>query len=264
MIEQLEKRFGRYGIPGLIRYVVLFNALVYVLQLVAPGYTAALALLPELVWQGEIWRLFTWVFLPRTLSPLWIFFALLFLWFLGDMLESSWNSFRVTLFYVCGWFLTTLAVMILPGAGLGPGANLFLNLTVLFAVATLQPNYQIMFFFVIPLKLKWLGIISAIFPVLLFFGLPFGGKVALILSFANYLLFFGPPFVREWKAGRQAESRRARFQASLDGQDTVHRCAACGKTEVSHPEAEFRVSADGQEYCLEHLPEKQNGQRPNP
>jgi len=256
MIEKLEKRFGRFAIPGIIRYVVFFNALVYVLQLVAPGYTASLALLPELVWSGEVWRLFTWVFLPRTLSPIWIFFALLFLWFLGDMLESSWNSFRVTLFYVCGWFLTTLAAMLLPGAGLGPGANIFLNLTVLFAVATLQPNYQILFFFVIPLKLKWLGIISAIFPLLLFFSLPPGGKVALVLSFANYLLFFGPPFFREWKLSQQTQSRRARFEASMAESDTVHRCAECGITEVSNPDAEFRVSADGKEYCLQHLPEK--------
>lgn len=259
MIDSLEKKFGRFGVPGIIRYVVLFNALVYVLQLVAPGYTNSLALLPEMVWQGEVWRLFTWVFLPRTLSPIWIFFALLFLWFLGDMLEASWSSFRVTLFYVSGWFLTTLAAMILPGAGLGPGANLFLNLTVLFAVATLQPNYQILFFFVIPLKLKWLGIISAISPFLLFFTLPLGGKLALVLSFANYLLFFGPAFFGEWKQSRQNQSRRAKFQASLEEMETVHRCAACGKTEVSHPDAEFRVSSNGQEYCLDHLPEKQKG-----
>lgn len=256
MIDNLEKRFGWFAIPGLIRYVVLFNALVYVLQLVAPGYTASLALVPEAVWAGEVWRLFTWVFLPRTLSPIWIFFALLFLWFLGDMLDSCWNSFRVTLFYVCGWFLTTLAAMLLPGAGLGPGANLFLNLTVLFAVATLQPNYQILFFFVIPLKLKWLGIISAIFPLLLFFSLPIGGKVALVLSFANYLLFFGPAFFREWTMSQQTRSRRARFEASMAELDTVHRCTICGITEVSHPDAEFRVSADGKEYCLQHLPEK--------
>jgi membrane associated rhomboid family serine protease len=262
MIDQLEKRFGRYGIPGLIRYVVLFNALVYVLQLVAPGYVSALALIPELVWSGEVWRLFTWVFLPRTLSPIWIFFALLFLWFLGDMLEASWNSFRVTLFYVSGWFLTTLGCMLLPGAGLGPGANLFLNLTVLFAVATLQPNYQILLFFIIPLKLKWLGIISAIFPLLLFFSMPLGGKIALILSFANYLLFFGPPFLREWKLSKKNQSRRERFQASMQELDTVHRCHNCGITEVSNPDADFRVSADGHEYCIEHLPEKKPTENP--
>jgi membrane associated rhomboid family serine protease len=256
MLDRWEYRFGRYAVPGLIRYVVLFNALVYVLQLVSPGYTSMLALLPESVWQGEVWRLFTWVFLPRTISPLWIIFALLFLWFLGDMLESAWGSFRVNVFYLSGWLCTTLAVLIFPGAGLGPGANVFLNLTILFAVATLQPNYQIMLFFVLPVKLKWLAAFSAIYPLLLFVAVGLGGKLAILISLANYLLFFGPAFLKQRAESTRNAARLARFQAAQAADETMHRCVQCGRTEVSDPDLEFRVSGDGREYCLDHLPKK--------
>lgn len=256
MLERLESRFGRHAIPGLIRYVVLFNALVYVLQLLAPGYIDMLILDPARLFSGEVWRLFTWIFIPRTTSTLWILFALLFLWFLGDLLESSWSSFRVNLFYLSGWFFCTLSALLLPGAALGPGANFFLNLTVLLAAATLQPNYQILLFFIIPLKLKWLAWISLLAPVLLFVGSSPAGKAAIAVSLLNYLLFFAPAFLKQRRFEHKAATRRAKFIARSTPEETLHRCATCGRTEVSAPDLEFRVADNGHEYCLDHLPKR--------
>lgn len=258
MIDRLEPRFGRYALPGLIRYIVLFNALVYVLQLLAPGYLELLTLEPARVFAGEVWRLVTWIFLPRTTSTLWILFALLFLWFLGDLLESSWGAFRVNLFYLSGWFFCTAAALFLPGANLGPGANFFLNLTVLLAAATVQPNYQILVFFILPLKLKWLAWISLLVPALLFAGSAPAGQAAIALSLFNYLLFFGPAFLRDQKQARRTSTRREKFTRATALEDTLHRCAVCGCTELSAPEAEFRVAQNGEEYCLPHLPNNQN------
>jgi hypothetical protein len=36
----------------------------------------------------------------------------------------------------------------------------------------------------------------------------------------------------------------------------MHCCKICGRTELTTPELEFRVSEDGEEYCAEHLPKK--------
>lgn len=253
MLEKLERRFGGYAVSGLIRYVALFNGLVYVLQLVSPGFEQLLVLRPELVLSGEVWRIFTWVFLPETLSPIWIVFALLFLWFLGDLLEDSWGSFRVNLFYASGWFFTTAVGILLPGSGLGPGANVFLNLSILFAAATVQPTYQVYLFFVIPLQLRWLAVISAVLLGLSFLGMSMVSKVAVILSFANYFLFFGPAFFVGWVEKKKQAVRAERFHASMKEQESLHRCAVCGRTEMTNPELEFRVKANGEEYCQEHL-----------
>lgn len=259
MLDRLETRFGRFAIPGLIRYVVLFNALVYVLQLLAPGYLSLLELDPARIFSGEVWRLFTWLFVPRTTSTFWILFALLFLWFLGDLLEASWSPFRINLFYLSGWFFCTLGALFLPGANLGPGANFFLNLTVLLAAATLQPNYQILFFFFLPLKLKWLAWISLLAPALLFLGSSPAGQGAILLSLANYVLFFAPGFFLAKRQQHRVTARRARFAVQAAAVETLHRCVTCGRTEESSPELEFRVARDGQEYCLEHLPFAQRG-----
>ncbi len=252
----MEVRLGRHAIPGLIRYVVLFNALVFGLQLVSPGFLSVLALDPARVVSGEVWRLFTWIFIPGTTDPLWILFSLLFLWFLGELLEASWTSFRVNLFYLTGWFLATFAAMFLPGANMGPGANLFLNLSILLAVATLQPNYQILLFFILPVKIKWIAWFSLLLPLLLFGAASPAGKAAIFLSLANYLLFFAPGFFMGRVQRAKTASRKARFDASKLQDEPLHSCSICGRTDESHPDLEFRVAADGNEYCTDHLLER--------
>lgn len=50
--------------------------------------------------------------------------------------------------------------------------------------------------------------------------------------------------------------RKARFaqSAASAAHLTLHRCAKCDRTEVSDPDLDFRVAADGEEYCASHLP----------
>ena len=97
-INFLERRFGNFAIPGLMRIVVAFNALVYLLMQVRPELGETLALRPERVMTGEIWRLFTYIFIPQVstegmFSPLWVFFYLNMLWLFGDGIEQAWGSF---------------------------------------------------------------------------------------------------------------------------------------------------------------------------
>jgi membrane associated rhomboid family serine protease len=253
-LEKWERKVGHWSIPHLIRYVVGFNALVYLLQISAPGYTQLLELSRPEIMNGEVWRLFTWIFIPRTMSPLFMLIALYFLWFLGEGLETMWGSFRVNLFYFTGMFGCTLAAMIFGG---GSAANTFLNLSILFAFATLQPNYTILLFFVLPLKIKWLAWFSFGLVVLTFLGSPLGGKMLILVSLANYLLFFGPAFVKNRIDGAANARRLAAFRAANQPDSTLHSCRSCGRTEVSDPDLDFRVAADGEEYCIDHLPSRE-------
>jgi hypothetical protein len=73
-------------------------------------------------------------------------------------------------------------------------------------------------------------------------------------SLMNYLIFFLPGLVNSWRSQRTDALRLAKFRRAEEV--TVHCCGHCGRTEVSHPELDFRVAADGEEYCTEHLPGK--------
>src|SRR5438552_17261550 len=108
-LDKLERRFGFLSIPGLIRIVIGFTSLVYVLVYLNRGFESFLTLDPVLILRGQVWRLITYIFLPQTFSPLWVLLALWFLWFIGEGLERAWGPFRLTLYFVLVMIATTIA-----------------------------------------------------------------------------------------------------------------------------------------------------------
>lgn len=256
-IQNLQDRFA---VPGLIRYVALLNALVFILHLLAPGYLSVLELDPRLILEGQIWRLITWIFIPETLSPFWIFFALLFLLYLGDGLEAGMGPPRLTLFYLTGVVLCTVVNFFfgLQGGGGTVGrANTFLNLSLLLAFATLYPDFKVLVFFILPVRIAWLAGISAILMILAVLGQPLVAAATLGAALLNYLLFFGTELARKIGLaglGRSGAPLRAALNKTILTEEPLHRCTTCGRTELTNPDLEFRVTTGGSEYCLEHLP----------
>lgn len=244
--HRLERFFSWIAIPGLIRYVVLFNALVFLLHLIAPGYESALMLNREAILHGEVWRLVTWIFIPETMRSFWVFFALLFLWFLGEGLEESIGAFRTTLFYFSGMIACTIIALIFGGYG----ANTFLNLSLLYAFATIHPDYKVLFLFVIPMRIGWLALLSAILTAISAFTQSTAVQGALIVTFLNYLLYFWPLLVSKWK------NKKLSLPKKDLPVEALHNCVTCNRTEETNPELHFRVTTDGKEYCIEHLPKK--------
>jgi membrane associated rhomboid family serine protease len=262
--ESLRKALDQCSLPGIIRYVILFNALVFVLHLLVPGFITVLELNPQLVLQGQIWRLITWIFIPETLSPFWIFFALLFLLYVGDGLEAVIGASRLTRFYLTGVALCTLVCFTFGLAGSGvtlSRANTFLNLSLLLAYATLFPGFQVLVLFIIPMRISWLAIISAVLMILSSLGQPLVVAATLGAAFLNYLLFFHKELRSNLASLHHGIANtsssfpiRAHHPIPVE---SLHCCKTCGRTELSHPDLDFRVTADGSEYCREHLSKPQ-------
>ena len=251
VLDSLEKRFGRFAIPGLIRIVAGFNALVFVLARISPDFVRMLELNRHAVLRGEVWRLVTYIFIPQTDSPIWILFILLFLWYIGEGLERAWGAFRLNLFYLVGMIGTTVAAFFF-GSNF---SNSMLNASLFFAFANFYPDEVIYIFFILPAKVKWLAWVSAALLLFGFVTSPMSYRMALVAAFANYFIFFGPEMVRAARNRQQVAGRRRRFEEkSRPENEALHHCATCGATEVTNPNLEFRVSRDGEEYCLAHLP----------
>jgi membrane associated rhomboid family serine protease len=247
----LARWFPWLGTPGLLKAVVLLNALTFLLVTANPAYGDVLSLDAAKIMQGEVWRLVTYIFVPETRSVFWILFALLFLWFLSTMLEDMWGPLKLNVFYLLGMAGCTVAAFFFGG---GP-SNTFLNLSLFFAFATIAPDYEVFLFFIARVKIKYIAWVMAGIFGLQFLVLPLSAKMAMAASLANYLLFFGPQFVRSrWTAQRDAQ-RLHRFKAA-QSEATLHRCATCGRTEVSNPELDFRVTAADEEFCADHLPKR--------
>lgn len=258
LLNRLERKFGHLAIHGLLRYVAAFSGLCFVLYKLQPEYLQFLALDWSRVMQGEVWRLFTYVFIPAVggIFPDWLgmAFYVMFLFWMGDGLDRAWGPFRLNVFFMLGMLGTTIAAFI-SSSGASGG---YLHMTVFLAFARFYPDEWIRLFFLLPVKVKWLAWLDGALLCLSFLGGQTSDRFAIIAGLANYLIFFGRDIVTDIKTHREVSDRRAKFQREMrEGrEETMHRCKICGLTEVQSPHAEFRVSSDGEEYCLEHLPKR--------
>ena len=252
LMDQWERRWGKWAIQHMTRWIVLFNALGYIIIHSNPQAQSFLLLDAGQVVQGEVWRLATYLFIPPSLSPIWIIFALYFIYLVGEGLEEEWGAFKLNVYYLVGMAATTLIAFFLQ-----PGAvdNTYLNTSLFLAFATIYPEYVIYLFFIIPVKVKWLAwFTTGLLAVNVFVG-TIPTKLAVLVSVANYFLFFGKAIWENIALRRQTSQLRARFREAshAEGEESFHRCVRCGRTELSHPDLVFRVAGDGEEYCVEHL-----------
>jgi membrane associated rhomboid family serine protease len=208
-LKNLSRRIPWLAIPNLALTIVSLQVLGFFMISARPDLYQALALVPARVAEGEIWRLVSFLALPWTMSPIGMLLIALFSYFILNMIESQWGSFRTTLYLLIGVVLTAVFAMIFGF----PVANAYgLASTFFFAAATLFPQHQIHLFLVLPVKFKHLGFIALAFVLFRFLQETWMGRLYLLTVYANYLLFFGPALgenVRQWKRRRDF---RAQFR----------------------------------------------------
>lgn len=260
LLNTLERKLGRYAIRELIVYIIGINGLVYVLSYAYPQSSAIgmLAFDPYLIMRGQVWRLITFIFIPPATSILWIFFILYFYYIVGIGLEHEWGSFRFNVYYFTGMLATAAAAFI---TGQGTTA-LYLNLSLFLAFAYVYPDYQILLFFILPVKVKYLAWLNWAFIIFTVLTAPLAAKIAAVVSVFNYFLFFGKDVVATIGNRSSTYQRRMSFAArSMPKKETIHKCAVCGMTEKDDRTMEFRYcsTCEGDyEYCMKHLKEHEH------
>jgi hypothetical protein len=255
--KKLEDRFTPFAVPHLLRYVAALNLLAFVLCTLRPEFRAALVLKPAAVLKGELWRLIFHVFAPEP-GMSWLGAALRFLWliWIGDGLEQVFGRVRLNLYYLVGVMGVT-AAMWLGDAGAGIlGVSFCLQSSLFLAFAWFYPREEVWLFPFIRLQVRWLAVLDVVLLAVQSLGMPWPERWVVISAFINYALFFLPQWAFRGVEDVQARSRRQKFEAAREPESTLHQCVLCGRTEVSHPDLEFRVSGDGSEYCSEHLPSR--------
>lgn len=255
VLNRIERRFRRFGINNLMAYIMGITALVYFINMSIPGgVTPALTLNSNLVLNGEVWRLFTFIFIPPARSPLFAMIAMYLYYLIGTALENEWGSFKFTLYYIIGVLGTVLAAFITGGFAT---AN-YINMSLFLAFAVIYPDFTLRLFFMIPVKVKYLGMLSGAFLVLNLITSHMSERLFILVALANFILFFGEYFFKTATTKTKAASRRREFYSKTKAarNKPIHRCAVCGKTEEDDPELEFRYCSkcDGDyEYCMDHL-----------
>lgn len=211
-LNRLQRKFSRYGIDNLMIYITATMLLIYALETILRlPVSDFLYFKRDLIFQGQVWRLITFVFIPPTSSNM-IFFILnlYFYYLIGSNLEDAWGSSQFTLYYFFG-----MVGLIISGFLTGFATNVYLNLSLFFAFAQMFPNYSILLFFLIPIKMKYLAYVNWAFFALSFLTEKWPGRISLLFSLLNFFLFFGPDIVSKIRTNIKHSKSRKEFRRNM-------------------------------------------------
>ena len=275
-MSKFEKRFGKYAIPNLTLILIVCYIVGYVIEIIKPEAILFLTLDPYRIIHGQIWRIFTWILIPPSSLGIFTIIMLLFYYNIGTTLEKTWGTYRYNVFLFSGMLFTILAsflsmgfeYLVLGGVNMAQASNLFLagslnfstyyiNLSIFIAFAITYPDVQVLLMFVIPVKVKWMGILDVVY---LAFMLLTGGvftRFAVAAALLNVGVFYLTTHNMMHLSPKQVK-RRTEFRHEVKRSQgiTKHKCAICGRTEEDDPSLEFRFCSKcngNYEYCQYHL-----------
>ena len=198
-LDKLDRKFGRYALRNLMTVIVIGTALVWLMDTLVyersgVSIVSWLDFNKVAILKGEVWRVLTFVFVPQTYSLFTLALTLYFYWMIGTALENTWGSFKFDLFYLVGLIGT-----IVSGFITGYATVDYLHLSLFLAFALLYPDHQLLLFYFLPVKVKWIAIIDVVTLVLLFIFSVWAERIALLVSLFNVALFFFASWLRSFR-----------------------------------------------------------------
>lgn len=288
-MKNLRRRFEIFcyknrnkGIPNLMLYICIATVIVYFLSMVDQSYTLynALCFNRTLILQGQIWRLFTYIFTygyGADSSILLVAISLFCYYSLGRAVESAWGTLRFNLFYLTGILLLDAFAMIvpIPNALYYAYIPIFMNLSLFLAYATMYPDSRFYIFFVIPIRGRIFALIDLGYTILNVISLTKAGlfpfSLIPLVAIANYFIFFGKDVLNilpdSWRRKLQRKSKPTATKktgtipftptrSTPQNNSYTHKCIVCGRTDESNPELEFRYCSRCRGYhcyCEDHI-----------
>ena len=292
-MKGLRKNFERFcyknhnkGIPNLMTIMVIGSAIVYAISMLSRDATLYSFLIyePMMIQHGQIWRLFTYIFTYNAGMDagglLFTLIGLMCFYFIGKNVENVWGTLKFNLFYLLGIILLDVYGLIchVPGILIDVG---YLHMSLFLVFACLYPDMQFLFLFIIPIK-AWafvlldMGLtifniirnVSQGVPLMWLWG-PIVATVGCILFMGKDILNLIPVSWRTKAVHKQKPQKTGSIPFRQSGPDFkqqnssqksekpyTHKCAVCGRTDVSNPELEFRYCSKCNGYycyCEDHI-----------
>ena len=108
-LNKMERKFGRYAIPGLMKYICVLYIIGLFINIASPQiYYYYLSLNPYRILHGEVWRLVTFLIQSPNSNVIFFIFTLYLYYMLGQTLERVWGVFRFNLYYFSGVLFTII------------------------------------------------------------------------------------------------------------------------------------------------------------
>jgi len=261
-IEEFCRKHPNFGIPNLMRYIVIANAVFWVMGAINPVLMNYMLFNPALILRGQIWRLISFVFIPPSTGVL-AFIAFYFYYWIGSTLEQQWGTGQFTIYFFTGVILTILygfLIYFITGRSVSLSST-YIFLSMFFSFAALFPDMQVLFMFIIPVKMKYLALVDAGFFLLSVITTPFPENLLPVVAVLNFLIFCGGELKnllprRQSKSTINFKRESARIRREESRKLYTHKCAVCGRTDADYPNLEFRYCSRCAGYhcfCADHI-----------
>ena len=261
-VDSFCRKHPNFGIPNLMKYICIGNVAFWLIGAVNPVLMSYLTFNPAAILHGQVWRLVTFAMYPPSSGVL-TFIVIYFYYLIGSTLERQWGSAQFTVYFIGGIVLTVLYGFIVYFIF---GTNFILNaqyvyLSMFFSFAVLFPDMQVLLFFIIPIKIKYLAWLDGLLFVVELFSSPFPVNLLPVVAVLNFLIFCGGDLLSALPKRPSAQTinfRKASAKIRKEQQSNLytHKCAVCGKTDADYPNIEFRYCSKCQGYhcfCQEHI-----------
>lgn len=277
LLAKLERKYGRYAIRNLSAYVIASYVAGYIFWIVQPQILNYLTLDPYYILKGQIWRLFTWLVIPPSSLDIFTIIMLYFYFSVGSTLEKTWGAFRYNVYIFSGFLFTILGAFVLFAIIRGPFGSFshaissyYVNMGILLAFAATYPNSQVYLYFLVPIRIKWLGLLYGALLIADFISMAAAQRIIVGFSMLNFVIFFlfslknshrrkASKISYNFQKAKTARERREQQEETSRTRNAVitkHKCAVCGRTELDSPDLEFRFCSKCQgnyEYCMNHI-----------
>lgn len=266
-IDMFCYKHPRFGIPNLMLYIVAISLAVWLLSIMDSSKTLLnyFSFSPNLIMKGQVWRLITFIFIPQDTS-MWALLFFYFYYWIGSTLEREWGTPRFNIFIFSGILMTIiygLVVYFITRQDVNIGTY-YIYLSMFFSFATLYPDMQVLFMFIIPIKIKWLAYLDAAFFLFAMLTSPFPFNLLPLIAMLNYFVFFGADLIASIRGNRtrykkttvnfNREKQKIKYEQRQ--KDYSHKCCVCGRTDVDFPNLEFRYCSRCAGYhcfCEDHI-----------
>lgn len=273
-LNKMERKYGRYAIHNLTKYMIGCYAIGYILvyfgQMFGGNFFQYLLLSPYHIMHGQIWRIVSWILIPPSSSNIiFVLIMLSFYYYLGTALERTWGAFRYNVYILGGMLCTVIGAFILyfisgqnEMLSLVNGMSFstyYINLSIFLAFAMNYPDMEVLFMMIIPIKIKYLALLDVAYLLYDLIRGGWGTRTVIIASLLNFIIYF--LMTRNYRRiSPQEIHRKQQFKKAVHPQmtpgGTRHKCAVCGRTEKDGEHLEFRYCSKcngNYEYCQDHL-----------
>ena len=262
LIDRFCYKHPNFGIPNLMRYLTIANVVFWILGTANSVLLSYLRFDAGLIIQGQIWRLITFMVYPPSMGLL-AFLVFYFYYWMGTALEQVWGTAQFNIYLLIGWALTVIygfLVYFIGGLRISIDAQ-YLYLSMFFSYAALFPDQTVLLFFFIPIKMKYMAIIDAVYFLAAVITNPFPVNLLPVVAVLNFFIFFsGTLLQRIPKKASQStiNFRKASQKIRREEREKLyhHKCAVCGRTDTDYPGLEFRYCSRCAGYhcfCSDHI-----------